>query len=154
MTEQLMRFFLVEDDDDHAVLVERSLKRNRVGNEVFRVADGVEALRYLRREGQYSQVERPDVILLDLKLPKLSGLEVLTEIKQDKVLRSIPVVVLTTSDAEIDRERAYFNYANSFVVKPLDFTKFRQMVEELNLYWGVWNRPPIFSESASGNTQS
>lgn len=142
MSEDLVHFLLVEDDDDHAALVERSLKRNRVQNRVSRVSDGAQAIQFLRNEGEFADAIRPDTILLDLKLPKLNGHEVLEIIKADEDLRAIPVVMLTTSDAENDRAKAYHHHVNSYVVKPLDFTKFRELVEELNLYWGVWNRPP------------
>lgn len=142
MSEDLVHFLLVEDDDDHAALVERGLKRNRVQNRVSRVSDGAQAIQFLRKEGEFTDAIQPDTILLDLKLPKLNGHEVLEIIKADEDLRAIPVVMLTTSDAETDRVKAYQHHVNSYVVKPLDFTKFRELVEELNLYWGVWNRPP------------
>lgn len=138
----LIHFLLVEDDPDHANLVLRALDRNRVKNTVDHVVDGAEALAYLRKEGQYAQRPRPDVVLLDLNLPKVDGHQVLTEIKEDPDLQSIPVVVLTTSDAEADRLRAYRHHANSYVVKPLDFEQFRKMVDDLKYYWGVWNCGP------------
>jgi len=138
---RLIRFLLVEDNDDHAMLVERNLKRSTVANSVDRVADGVGALRYLRQEGEFSDSLRPDVVLLDLKLPRLDGHEVLTAIKNDPALRDLPVVVLTTSATEADRTRAYSNHANSYLVKPLDFKLFQQLVQDLSVYWGVWNQP-------------
>ena len=141
METKLLHFLLVEDDDDHAAIVLRTLQRNRVGNTVDRVADGQQALDYLRGTTQFAGRPRPDVILLDLKLPKVDGHEVLETIKNDPQFSSIPTVVLTTSDAEVDRMRAYSNHANSYLVKPVDFHRFRQMVDDLNLYWGVWNRP-------------
>ncbi|MEO8497052.1 MAG: response regulator [Planctomycetota bacterium] len=136
-----VRFLLVEDNDDHALLVQRNLKRSTVANSVDRVADGVRALRYLRREREFTGCLRPDVILLDLKLPKLDGHEVLMIIKTDPELQDIPVVVLTTSATEADRVRAYANHANSYLVKPLDFKQFQQLVQDLSVYWGVWNQP-------------
>ena len=139
--QSLIHFLLVEDDDDHAFLVERNLERERVGNVLDRVRDGAEALAYLRREAPFEDSPRPDVILLDLRLPKLDGHEVLEIIKRDPELTTIPVVVMTTSDAERDRSRAYEQNVNSYLVKPVDFEKFRQMVRDLSLYWGVWNRP-------------
>jgi CheY-like chemotaxis protein len=139
---RMLRFLLIEDDDDHATIVFRSLKAERVGNRVDRVVDGVEALAYLRQEREYAAVEKPDIVLLDLKLPKLSGHEVLAAMKDDPKLRDIPVVVLSTSDAEKDMVRAYQHHANSYLVKPLDAACFRKMVENLRLYWGVWNRAP------------
>lgn len=141
MAARLLRFLLVEDDDSHALITMRTLRQNRVLNKVDRVSDGEEALRYVRGQPPFEDKLRPDVILLDLKLPKIDGHEVLAAVKEDPELRCIPVVILTTSSAEIDRAKAYEHYANSYVVKPVDFERFRQMVSELSLYWGVWNEP-------------
>ena len=136
------RFLLVEDEDDHAELVMMALAENRVANQVDRVADGAEAVQFLFEEVKGGGRPRPDVILLDLKLPLVNGHDVLRRIKQDPVLKTIPVVVLTTSLAEADRLKAYASYANSYLCKPVDFDKFHQMVKELNLYWAAWNEPP------------
>jgi DNA-binding response OmpR family regulator len=133
---------LVEDDDDHAELVTRTLRRNRLAGTIARLHDGESALAYLRREDAYADRPRPDIVLLDLKLPKLDGYDVLKAIKGDDVLRMIPVIILTTSDAEADRSRAYAYNANSYIVKPVNFDRFRKMVEDLSLYWGVWSQPP------------
>lgn len=138
---QLVSFLLVEDDDTHAHLVTRSLARSRIANKVYRVEDGAKALEFLRCQGEYVNQVRPDVVLLDLKLPKVDGHQVLSAIKTDSELKKIPVVVMTTSDAESDRAKAYEHHANSYVVKPVDFEKFRQLVNDLCLYWGVWNEP-------------
>ena len=100
---KLITFLLVEDDDDHAKIVTRSLHKDRIKNGIIRLADGVEALKYLRREDPYSDAVIPDIVILDLKLPKMDGHEVLAEIKKDEQLRGIPVVILTTSNAEADR---------------------------------------------------
>jgi CheY-like chemotaxis protein len=137
----LISFLLVEDDDDHAQLVIRSLENNRVSNGITRVKDGVEALDFLFQRGKYKNQVLPDIILLDLKLPKMDGHEVLRKIKSDPRLKVIPVVILTTSAAESDKAMAYGEHANSYLVKPLDFDSFRKMAEELNLYWGVLNQP-------------
>ena len=107
MPPELLHFLLVEDDDDHAALVLRCFSKSRLGNTIDRVTDGVEALAYLRREGAFAQSPRPGAIVLDLNLPKLSGHELLSAIKSDPDLRKIPVVILTTSAAEIDRAKAY-----------------------------------------------
>jgi CheY-like chemotaxis protein len=137
----LLRFLLVDDDDDHAEIVTRSLRRERISNGILRFPDGVEALKYLRREGEHTDAVRPDVILLDLKLPKMDGHQVLAELKADKELMGIPVVILTTSNAEIDRCKAYTLHANSYLVKPIDIQSFCKMVQDLSLYWGIWNTP-------------
>ena len=142
MKNKLVHFLLVEDDDNHAHLIIRSLERARIRNRVERVADGDLALKFLRRQAPFTDKKRPDVILLDLKLPKIDGHEVLKNIKEDPQLASIPVVIMTTSDAETDLAKAYEYHANSYLVKPIDFDKFRQLVDELSLYWGVWNAPP------------
>jgi CheY-like chemotaxis protein len=148
VTEQrLIHFLLVEDDDAHAEITIRSLKQNRVANKVDRVVDGAEALAYLRDPDR----PLPDVILLDLNLPKVDGHEVLAAVKEDHLLCAIPIVVLTTSDAEVDRLKAYRHHANSYLVKPIDFNRFRQMVVELSLYWGVWNQPPSDVHSVNRN---
>lgn len=138
---RLVSFLLVEDDEDHAQLVIRSLASNRVTNKIDHVKDGAEALDYLFQRDKYQNQVRPDIILLDLKLPKVDGLEVLRCIKGDPHLKVIPVVILTTSAAESDRSMAYSSNANSYLVKPMDFAKFRKMAEDLNLYWGMWNQP-------------
>lgn len=134
-----VRFLLVEDDDDHAELVLRAMRSQRIVNDVARVADGRSAVDYLRRAPPFESAPRPDIILLDLKLPVLDGHEVLERIKSDPELRLIPVVVLTTSIAEADRARAYGLNANSYIVKPVAFEQFHQMVIDLGLYWSVWN---------------
>ena len=137
------RFLLVEDDDDHAEIVIRTLKKEKSQKSIDRVLDGVEALQYLRGDGSFRGTALPDVILLDLKLPKMDGHEVLAEIKADEKLLLIPVIVLTTSDAEVDRVRAYRLHANSYLVKPLDAEQFNKMVQDMSLYWGIWNRSPL-----------
>ena len=142
------RFLLVEDDRSHADLVMLSMEENGVTNPVEHVSDGAEAMAFLRREGRYADAERPDVVLLDLNLPKLSGHEVLEQIKSDPELHEIPVVILTTSASETDRARAYAKHVNSFLTKPVDFEQFRQMVRDLRMYWTVWNQPPAEQSSS------
>lgn len=134
---RLLHFLLVEDDTDHAYLVRRSMKSARLTNSLTHVGDGLEAIRYLEGEGEYRDRIRPDLILLDLNLPKVDGHEVLAHVKNSKDLKTIPVVVLTTSDAETDRAKAYEHHANSYIVKPLDGDGFRVVIEHLNLYWGA-----------------
>ncbi len=137
-----VRYLLVEDDDDHAALIERSLRRVSPNSVTHRVADGISALQYLRREGSEGESwVRPDVILLDLKLPGVNGLQVLKEVKADNDLRTIPVIMLTTSDAESDRDAAYAQHVNSYLVKPMEFSGFTELVREICHYWGNVNCP-------------
>ncbi|HOW72536.1 MAG TPA: response regulator [Phycisphaerae bacterium] len=142
MTPRPTRFLLIEDDDDHAELIHMALAENHVVNRLDRLSDGAAAVDYLLNGVKKGREPRPDIILLDLKLPKVDGHEVLVQIKQDPSLKTIPVVVLTTSQAEADRLKAYANHANSYLSKPMDFDKFHQMIKDLDLYWSVWNQPP------------
>lgn len=145
MYQKTVNFLLVEDDDIHAHLVMRSLEKAKLEAHVARVANGAEALSYLQGVESFADEPRPDVILLDLKLPRVSGHEVLAAIKEDDDLRMIPVVVMTTSRDELDRAKAYQHHANSYVVKPADFAKFRQVVTEVSHYWGECNEPPCLA---------
>ena len=145
MDNQPAHVLLVEDNDDHAELVIRQLSENSIHARLSRVVDGQEALDYLFHSGKFSDAAvspRPDVIFLDLRLPKVDGLEVIKIIKESEELRKIPIVVLTTSEAERDVTRAYVNHANSYVVKPVDFQKFRDLMNELGIYWLNWNTHP------------
>lgn len=145
MTPEQRRVLFVEDNDDHAELVLHMLRKHDRAGSVFRVADGQAALDYLHRRGEFVDAEThpiPDVILLDLRLPKLDGFEVLKELKSSESLRRIPVVVMTTSEAERDVARAYDLQANAYVVKPLDFGKFGTLMNDLGLFWLGWNRLP------------
>jgi len=137
---------LVEDDPAHAEIVRRNFREFRMANRLEHVEDGQEALDYLHRQGRYTDPEtapRPGLILLDLRLPRVDGLEVLQSIKEDPDLQSIPVVVLTTSAAESDMVRAYANHANSYLVKPVDFSQFLELMKVLGYYWLVWNANPL-----------
>lgn len=141
-----MLILLVEDNADHAELVIRSLERNRLAVTTVHVEDGAEAIDYLNHKGKYDNVEAhplPNLILLDLRLPKLDGLTVLELIKNSDTLKTIPVVVLTSSQAEADVNAAYLRRANSYIVKPLDYEKFVQMMHDLGLYWIGWNTQPV-----------
>jgi len=136
---------LVEDNPDHTELIMRSFTDHRVANKIYHVSDGEEALDYLFRRNGFSDSKKspsPDIILLDLRLPKIDGLEVLEEIKSDTELRNIPVIVLTTSEAEKDMAAAYNNNVNSYLVKPVDFEKFTELMDVLGFYWLAWNRKP------------
>jgi CheY-like chemotaxis protein len=137
---------LVEDDPAHAEIVRRNFVNFRMANRLMHVADGQQALNYLFRRGEFqdlNQSPRPNLILLDLRLPKVDGLEVLQTIKADADLARIPVVVLTTSAAEVDMAKAYGNHANSYLVKPVDFPQFLKLMDALGYYWLVWNQFPF-----------
>lgn len=141
-TEKSMHFLLVEDDIDHAELVMLAMRRNRDANRISHVEDGEAALKFLRRQPPYEDCDSPDMVLLDLNLPRMNGQEVLAEIKQDPSLSSIPVIVLTTSENEPDRIDAYASGTNSYLVKPLDFGDFNDLVGQIDEYWTKWNRLP------------
>jgi CheY-like chemotaxis protein len=133
---------LIEDNIDHAELVLRTLEAHHIANKVRHFLDGQSALDYLYRRGEFSEsrdTERPQVILLDLRLPRVDGMEVLKTIKEDPDLKSIPIVVLTTSEAEKDVAKAYYNHANSYLVKPVGFEDFKKMMDDLGFYWLGWN---------------
>ncbi len=123
---------LVEDDPGDVVIAEEALRASMLTSRLSVVSDGVEALAYLRRENGYQDAERPDLILLDLNLPRKTGHEVLAEVKADPSLRRIPVVVLTTSRADEDVARAYDSYANVFVTKPVDFDHFIRVIKQID----------------------
>ncbi len=136
---------LVEDNLGHAELIVRSFQRHCIANEIYHVADGRAALDYLFQQGDYAgpaQSPRPNIILLDLRLPKVDGLQVLKNIKTNIDLCRIPVVILTTSEAQRDVARAYKHRANSYLVKPVNFDDFAQQMDDLGLYWLGWNRQP------------
>jgi len=136
---------LVEDNPDDEALTLRALKKNNIGNELVVVRDGAEALEFLFCTGAYADrdpLKKPEVILLDLKLPKVDGLEVLRRIREEKSTHLLPVVILTSSKEEQDRINGYKLGANSYVRKPVDFTEFIDAVRQLGLYWLVLNEAP------------
>jgi len=140
---------LIEDNVDHAELVIRTMEEHQIANEVRHFLDGQSALDYLFLRGNYSDYNtnpRPHVILLDLRLPRVDGIDVLKTIKEDTDLKTIPVVVLTTSEAEKDVARAYYNHANSYLVKPVGFEEFRKLMDDLGFYWLGWNTNPETKE--------
>ncbi len=146
MTGEAFLILLVEDDPAHAEIVRRNLESFRVANRLVHVTDGQEALDYLFHQGAYTDAEAfppPGMVLLDLRLPKVDGLEVLRVVKSEPTLRSIPVVVLTTSAAESDMARAYECQANSYLVKPVDLAHFTALMEAFGYYWLAWNRFPF-----------
>ncbi len=145
MNGEPLTILLVEDNPDHAELVMRNLEDSLVANRIIHVEDGEAALEYLFGRGDYADRDRfprPDLALLDLRLPKIDGLEVLKEVKADPGLRPIPMVILTTSDAERDLAMAYEYHANSYVTKPVDFSQFNQLLHDLGFYWLAWNKRP------------
>jgi len=142
--EKFRRILLVEDDARDVELTLTALEDYKLANEVVVCRDGQEALDYLYGRGKFSDRvgETPAVILLDLKLPKVDGLEVLEQIKSDERLRMIPVVMLTSSHEERDMMRSYKLGVNAYVVKPVDFHEFINAVKELGMFWAVINEPP------------
>jgi CheY-like chemotaxis protein len=140
----LGRILLVEDDPRDVELTLTALEEYKLANEVVVARDGQQALDYLRCQGEYSTRvrENPAVLLLDLKLPKVDGLEVLKEIRTDERLKLIPVVVLTSSQEEKDMVRSYTLGVNAYVVKPVDFHEFVNAIKELGIFWAIINEAP------------
>lgn len=138
---------LVEDNPNDAELTIRALKKHNLANRLLHVVDGVDALDLLFCRGKYKEYEGlpPKLVLLDLKLPKLSGLEVLKTIREDQRTRNIPVVIVTSSCEDPDIHKAYELGANSYVVKPVDFEQFINAMSEVGLYWLLINQPPAIS---------
>jgi CheY-like chemotaxis protein len=137
-----LRILLVEDNPAHAELVIRSFKDHTIHSDIYHVMNGELALDYLFHRGEFADSEaypQPHVILLDIRMPKINGLDVLKELKASESLRHIPVIILTTSDADKDVTKAYQNYVNSYLVKPVEFDKFMKLMEELGFYWLNWN---------------
>ena len=133
---------LVEDNEGDIVLTVEALREAKIHNKVMVVRDGEEALSYLYREGKYADAEMPDIIFLDINLPRIDGKEVLTKIKNDDRLKFIPVVILTTSDSENDIMESYSNHANCYITKPVDFNKFLQVVNMIKDFWITLVRLP------------
>ena len=130
-----VEILLVEDNPGDVRLTREALKEGKVYNNLHWAKDGVEALEFLKRQGRHADAPRPDIILLDLNLPKKDGREVLAVIKQDADLKNIPVVVLTTSEAEEDVLKSYSLHANCYVTKPVDLEKFIQVVQSIDRFW-------------------
>jgi two-component system response regulator len=145
MIENFIEILLVEDNSNDVELTLHALKKNNLTNRIHVVRDGAEALEYLFGNGAYAGRDvnhTPKVVLLDLKLPKVDGMEVLRRIKSDERTRSIPVVVLTSSREERDIVESYRLGVNSYITKPVDFEQFTEAVRQLGLYWLLLNQPP------------
>ena len=147
MGDPSFHILLIEDDDGHAMIVEKSFRSLGAPGTFERVRDGVEGVAYVKREGPYADRPRPQLILLDLKMPRMDGHQVLRILKGDDHFKTIPIVVLTTSDAHNDVEQAYSLHANGYLVKPVNFAKFRELIGAVTSYWGAWNRTPLEAES-------
>jgi two-component system, chemotaxis family, response regulator Rcp1 len=132
---EAVEILLVEDSPTDVLLAKEALEYSKINNKLQTVPDGVEAIAYLRKEGKYQDAPRPGLILLDLNLPRKDGREVLAEIKSDEKLKRIPVVVLTTSKSEADILKAYGLHANCYIVKPVDFEKFAEVVKNIENFW-------------------
>jgi CheY-like chemotaxis protein len=143
MNADLISVLLVEDDPGDVLLIREAFSDRKIGNVLSVVSDGVEAMQFIRGEGDYAGRERPDLVLLDLNLPRKSGAEVLEEIKSDPELATIPVVVLTTSRAEADVLRSYEMHANAYITKPVDFDRFGEIVQQIDDFFiGIVKLPP------------
>ncbi len=130
-----IEILLVEDNPGDVRLTQEALADAKVANEMHVASDGIDALAWLRREGKFVDAPRPDLILLDLNMPRMDGREVLAEIKKDSALKSIPVVVLTTSDADEDILKSYELHANCYITKPVDFEQFVKVVQTIENFW-------------------
>ena len=142
MNPQPVDILLVEDNPDHVELILKALRDNNVLNEVYVVNSGEKALDFLNKRGEYVDVRRPGLILLDIKLPGVDGIEVLRLIKADPKLKSIPVVMLTTTSDDKEVIKSYGLGANSYIVKPVDFEHFIKVIKDLKLYWLIINSLP------------
>jgi CheY-like chemotaxis protein len=145
MSGRPLNILLVEDNPDHAELVRRGLEQFQVSNLLYHVEDGEAALDYIFGQGSYAdraQFPQPDLVLLDLRLPRVDGIEVLRRVKNHPTFHSMPMVVLTTSDAERDVTAAYEYHANSFVTKPVDFQRLSQLINDLGFHRLAWNKNP------------
>lgn len=130
-----LEILLVEDNEGDIRLTIEAFKEAKIRNHIRVVRDGEEALAYLKKEAGYADMQTPDIILLDINLPKVDGKEVLHELKNDPMLKSIPVIMLTTSSAESDVQESYANHANSYVIKPVDLDKFMEVIRSIEEYW-------------------
>ncbi|MBW2709806.1 MAG: response regulator [Deltaproteobacteria bacterium] len=143
---------LVEDEAAHAELTRRAIRKAGNANRVDVVPDGEEALEYLFNRRKYTDKVKypcPGLILLDIKLPGIDGIDVLKKIKEDQCLKKIPVIMLTTSDREEDISRSYGSYANSYLTKPVGFKDFEEKIRQIDFYWMILNQPPVVDKKTS-----
>lgn len=147
MGDQSFHILLIEDDNAHAMIVKKGFRAVGGRGTIDRVSDGAEGVAYVKREGAYADRPRPQLILLDLKLPRMDGHQVLRILKGDDDFKTIPIVVLTTSGADNDARQAYRLHANSYLVKPVNFDEFCQLIGAVTSYWGAWNRRPLEAET-------
>ncbi|MEO6330155.1 MAG: response regulator [Ginsengibacter sp.] len=147
MADTEVEILLVEDNLNDAELTIRALRKGNIANKLFHLKDGVAALDFLFGTGEYAgrnTINRPKLIMLDLKMPKIDGIEVLARIKGNELTKKIPVVILTSSKESPDMEKCYELGANSYIVKPVEFDNFKQAVSDVGLYWLLLNQPPPF----------
>jgi CheY-like chemotaxis protein len=142
MAVESVELLLVEDNEDDIVLIQEAFAESKLANVTNVVRHGQEALAYLRREGEYKDARRPALILLDINIPKKNGFEVLQELKRDPTLRPIPVVMMTASDREEDVVKSYSEGACSYVRKPVDFERLREVARHFDVYWTMVSRIP------------
>ena len=141
---KVVKILLVEDNSDDILITQRAFEKARMVNKLWIVRDGQEAIDFLWHSGRYETAEdapTPGLILLDINIPKVNGLEVLRKIKQDKHLKKIPTIILTVSKRDEDITRSYDNGCNSFIQKPVEFERFVEVVKQIGLYWGLLNIP-------------
>ena len=154
--QKIAKILLIEDNPDDIAICQRALKEAKIINKLWIVRDGQEAIDFVTRQGQYKDPAtspRPGLILLDLNLPKVNGLDVLKVVKEDPQLKKIPTIILTVSQREEDIVKGYDRGCNSFIQKPVDFNKFVQVVKEISLYWGLLNvESPNGTEAGPDNT--
>ena len=143
MTSQPVEILLVEDNEDDVVIIQEAFVESLLVNVISTVRDGEEALAYLRREGKYNVVSLPGLVLLDINMPKKNGFEVMLAIRADPRLRSLPVIMLTTSDRDEDIIRSYANGACSYIQKPVDLDHFHMVIKQFELYWTMTSRIPL-----------
>jgi CheY-like chemotaxis protein len=134
-TNEIINILLVEDNESDILLTTQAFKSSQFKNKVYSVCDGVDALSFLRKEAAYTDVPRPDIILLDLNMPRMDGSEVLAEIKNDPNFKTIPTIILTTSAAASDLKKSYQNHANCYIVKPFGFSEFSKVAKKVEDFW-------------------